>query len=252
MQAHALGNSRLRQAVLAAAASTALAVPSACSSATPTPSATTSEKTARASSSSGLRTTATTLGEARDPVSRRRAKTAKVEARTYSSYCTRLRSQVHVTYELRREPGPTGQRLWVELRLVNRSGLDLSGSSGGQVRVTHPVLSPRQPAHIDWGGSAFDTIGVGPRSTSVRPIYHVLNTKLDVHDDSRVELFGVYTGLADVHPRGEMRTCSFPADMRAPAGLVVYHPCGRWFLPVGLGEKLTEAGRLRDQPSSPR
>ena len=156
-----------------------------------------------------------------------------------------MRSKVHVTSELRREPGPTGQRVWVELRLVNQSGVDLGGSSGGLLMVTHPVRSPHQPPHIDWGGSSADTIGVGPRSTSDRRIYHVTGAKLDVHDNSRVELIGVYTWLADIRDRDSTRGCSFPAHMWAPTGLVIHHPCGRWFLPVKQGEQIRLDGHKR-------
>jgi len=150
-----------------------------------------------------------------------------------------MRRQVTVTYRLITEPGPIGQRIWLELTLDNRSPADLVGSTGGEVLVTHPVEGGNHPSWIEWGGSSADDILVAKRSTSTTPIYTIAATKLEAHADSRVRLVGVYTYLAD-----RRTECQLPAQLRAPAGLVLHHPRGCWFLDVRTGERLRRQGFL--------
>jgi len=171
-------------------------------------------------------------------------RTDRAPERRYDAACARMRNQVDVTYRLPREPGPTGQRIWLELSLTNRSDARLAGETGGEVLITHPVHS-RMPPWIEWGGSSADSIAVPARSTSTRRIYTVAGTKLHAHTDSRVSLVGVYTHLAD----GGV-ACAMPARMRAPAGLVLHRPRGCWILDVATGERLRIQGfkRMLDVP----
>ncbi|QNN54103.1 hypothetical protein [Nocardioides mesophilus] len=170
------------------------------------------------------------------PTARR---TARAQQRRHQAACNKMRDQVDVTYRLLREPGPAGQRIWLELTIVNRSDHALWGETAGEVILTHPVHS-RMPSSIEWGGSSADTAGARPRSSSTSPIYTIVGTKVDVHTDSRVRLIGVYTYLAAGHLE-----CALPARMLAPAGLVLHHPRGRWSLDAATGDRLRVRGLTR-------
>ena len=108
----------------------------------------------------------------------------------------------------------------------------------GELEVTDPA--PRQPAsRIEWGGSGADLAGAPPRSTSTSPIYNIAGLKLRAAPGAKVRLLGVSTVLY-MAPGG--MPCNLPAVMRAPRGLVVRHPAGRWFLTAHEGERIRLIG----------
>ena len=136
--------------------------------------------------------------------------------------CREVRRSVTVTYSIRVEPAPTGQRVWLDLTLINELEWPFYGSTGGTLDMTNPGRG-REPT-IQWGASSADGIGVRPSQTSTRGIYDHVGRKLTVPFDAKVASVGVYTFLT-IPKNGQMygpgRQCALPARMRAPCCFVL-------------------------------
>lgn len=136
--------------------------------------------------------------------------------------CRTFLSGVTLRYDITAEPADAGREIGLHMTLVNRTGTRLAGSTAGTLRV-----SPGPPSNrISWGGSSADEVYQKPGTASRREVWHERQPPGWHPVGDRVTSFDFST-YAYAPGHGTV-ACFMPAAVRAPRGLVVGHPSGRW------------------------
>lgn len=136
--------------------------------------------------------------------------------------CRQFLSGVRLRYEITAVPAAGGQQIGLHMSLENRGSGPVAGSTSGLLRV-----SPGPGANrISWGGSSADELYQKPGTTERRPVWHDRQPPGWHPVGDKVISFD-FTTYAYA-PGPGTTACFIPATVRAPRGLVVAHPSGRW------------------------
>jgi hypothetical protein len=157
-------------------------------------------------------------------------------ALSHGAFCREYEKQVRLVYTVVSRRTASGKDLTITLTVHNGSERHLLGDIGGAMAVT--MRGPGSPPLYEWGDSPNDVVGVHALTTR-RVLISNLGTKPQpVPADAKVSVLGVWSRLGP--SRTGREPCSLPADVRAPRGLVIGHPDGRWSLSARRGQQLAE------------
>ena len=157
----------------------------------------------------------------------------------HGPFCSEYEKKVRLVYTVVSRRTASGQDLSVTLAVHNDFDRHLLGDIGGAMAATEP--SPGSPPRYEWGDSPNDVVGVRALTTRRVPIASLGVKPLSVPAGARVSVLGVWSHLGP--SRTGREPCWLPAQVRAPRGLVVGHPDGRWFLSVRRGQQLDRQAR---------
>lgn len=136
--------------------------------------------------------------------------------------CRQFLSGVRLHYEITAVPTGGGREIGLHMTLENRTDGRIAGSTSGVLRV-----APGPPSNrISWGGSSADELYQKPGTTVRRPVWHDRQPPGWHPVGDRVTSFDFST--YSYAPGPGTTVCFIPATVRAPRGLVVGHPSGRW------------------------
>jgi hypothetical protein len=136
--------------------------------------------------------------------------------------CRHFLSGVRLHYDITAVPTAGGREIGLRMRLENRTDARIEGSTSGVLRV-----APGPPSNrISWGGSSADELYQKPGTTERRPVWDERQPPgwHPVGDTVTSLDFSTYSYA----PGPGTTVCLIPATVRAPRGLVVGHPTGRW------------------------
>jgi hypothetical protein len=136
--------------------------------------------------------------------------------------CRKFLSGLRLHYEITAAPAAGGREIGLHMSLENRSRGPVQGSTSGLLLVAPGPRSNR----ISWGGSSADELYQKPGTTLRRPVWHDRQPPGWHPVGEQVSSFD-FTTYAYA-PGPGLTACFIPATVRAPRGLVVAHPSGRW------------------------
>lgn len=171
-----------------------------------------------------------------DVTSGRASPTVDASPVAHGAFCRQYEKQVRLVYTVVARRTVSGTDLSVRLTVHNGSERHLLGDIGGAMAVTGQ--RPGSPPLYEWGDSPNDLIGVSALTTRRVLISNLATKPLTVPAEAKVSVLGVWSRLGP--SRTGRAPCWLPAQVRAPRGLVVGHPSGRWFLSVRRGLQLEE------------
>ena len=165
-------------------------------------------------------------------------------AETHDAFCGRYEKKVRLVYTVVSHRTASGKDLTITLTVHNGFERHLLGDIGGAMAVT--MRNPGSPPRYEWGDSPNDVVGAQALTTHRVLISNLGVKPLSVPAEAKVSVLGVWSRLGP--SRTGRAPCSLPAQVRAPRGLVIGHPGGRWFLSTRRGQQLAE--RTQGSPTS--
>lgn len=157
----------------------------------------------------------------------------------HGQFCREYAKKVRLVYTVVSRHTASGNHLTVTLTVHNDFERHLLGDIGGAMAVTE--RSPGSPPRYEWGDSPNDVVAVRALTTRRVPITNLGAKPLSVPTGARVSVLGVWSRLGP--SRTGREPCWLPAQVRAPRGLVIGHPGGRWSLSVRRGQQLDRQAR---------
>ena len=165
--------------------------------------------------------------------------TGTPSAVAHGQFCREYAKNVRLVYAVVSRHTASGKDLMITLTVHNDFERHLLGDIGGAMAVTE--RSPGSPPRYEWGDSPSDVVAVRARTTRRLPITHLGVEPLSVPTGARVSVLGVWSRLGP--SRTGREPCWLPAEVRAPRGLVIGHPSGRYSLSVRRGQQLDRQAR---------
>lgn len=157
----------------------------------------------------------------------------------HGEFCREYEKKVRLVYTVVARHTASGKELTVRLTLHNDFERHLLGDIGGAMAVTE--RTPGSPSRYEWGDSPQDVVAVRALTTRRVSITNLGVKPLSVPAGARVSVLGVWSRLGP--SRTGREPCWLPARVRAPRGLVIGHPGGRWSLSVSRGQQLDRQAR---------
>ena len=157
----------------------------------------------------------------------------------HGQFCKEYEKKVRLVYTVVSRRTASGRDLTITLAVHNDFERHLLGDIGGAMAVTE--RSPGSPPRYEWGDTPNDVVGVRALTTRRVQITNLGAKPLSVPAGARVSVLGVWSRLGP--SRTGREPCWLPAQVRAPRGLVIGHPGGRWFLSVRRGQQLDRQAR---------
>lgn len=154
----------------------------------------------------------------------------------HGAFCREYEKKVRLVYTVVSRRTGSGKDLSIRLTVRNGFERHLLGDIGGAMAVT--MQGPGSPPLYEWGDTPNDVIGVKALTTRQVLISNLEAKPLSVPAEAKVSVLGVWSRLGP--SRTGRAPCSLPAHVRAPRGLVIGHPGGRWFLSARRGQQLEE------------
>lgn len=164
----------------------------------------------------------TSAPSAASPSTEQAACDKQCRAERKAERCRQFLSGVRLHYDITAVPTAGGREIGLHMTLENRTDARVAGSTSGVLRV-----APGPPSNrISWGGSSADELYQRPGTTVRRPVWHDRQPPGWHPVGDKVTSFDFST--YSYAPGPGTTVCFIPATVRAPRGLVVGHPSGRW------------------------